>query len=53
MIPFKERHFRVLHIGCIPPEIGGPSPGGVATHVWELAKESQKRGYAVYIVGNG
>lgn len=48
----KDYRFRVLHIGCIPPEVGGRSPGGVATHLWELAQESQKRGYSVSVVGN-
>ena len=52
MIMIKVRSLRILYIGCIPPEVGGPSPGGVATHLWELAQESRKRGYNVSVVGN-
>lgn len=40
---------RILHIGPIPPEIGGRAAGGIATHCWELASQSRRRGYEVHI----
>jgi len=43
---------RILYIGPIPPEVGGKSTGGIATHCWQLATEAYKRGYEVYILAN-
>jgi glycosyltransferase involved in cell wall biosynthesis len=40
---------RILFIGPIPPEIGGNSSGGVASHNWELAQQCTKNNYEVYI----
>lgn len=43
---------KILYIGLIPPEIGGQSAGGIATHAWQLATQAAKRGYEVYILAN-
>ncbi len=43
---------KILYIGPIPPEVGGKTAGGVATHNWQLAKEAAKKGYEVYILAN-
>lgn len=43
---------KILYIGPIPPEIGGQSTGGIATHAWQLATQAYKRGYDVYILAN-
>lgn len=43
---------KILYIGPIPPEVGGKSTGGIATHCWQLATEAYKRGYEVYILAN-
>jgi len=43
---------KILYIGPIPPEVGGKSAGGIATHCWQLATQSAKRGYEVYILAN-
>lgn len=43
---------KILYIGPIPPDIGGESAGGIATHAWQLAVHSYKRGYEVYILAN-
>lgn len=43
---------KILYIGPIPPEIGGQSAGGIATHAWQLATQAYKRGYDVYILAN-
>jgi len=47
----ENRHsrLRILHIGPIPPEVGGDAAGGIATHLWELAVQSRQRGYEVDI----
>lgn len=43
---------RILYIGPIPPEVGGKSAGGVATHAWQLATQAAKRGYEVHMLAN-
>lgn len=43
---------KILYIGPIPPEVGGRTHGGIATHAWELAIQAHKRGYDVYILAN-
>ena len=43
---------KILYIGPIPPEVGGQSAGGIATHAWQLAVQSYKRGYEVYILAH-
>lgn len=43
---------RILQIGPIPPEIGGKTTGGVATHVWELSTHLAKRGHEVAILAD-
>lgn len=43
---------RILYIGPIPPEVGGSSYGGIATHLWDLANQACKHGYDVYILAN-
>jgi len=48
----KPSKTRVLYIGPIPPEVGGKSAGGVATHAWQLATQAAKRGYEVYVLTN-
>ena len=48
----KSSKTKILYIGPIPPEFGGQSAGGIATHAWQLALQSYKRGYEVYILAN-
>lgn len=43
---------KILYIGPIPPEVGGKSAGGVATHAWQLATQAAKRAYEVYVLAN-
>jgi glycosyltransferase involved in cell wall biosynthesis len=45
----EDSKIKILQIGPIPPEIGGQSYGGVATHLWGLAKQASKNGYDVYV----
>lgn len=40
---------KILFIGPIPPEIGGITAGGIATHNWGLALECAKNDYEVYV----
>lgn len=48
----KMAKTRALYIGLIPPEVGGRTHGGIATHAWELAVQARKKGYDVYILAN-
>jgi len=43
---------RILQVGPIPPEIGGKTVGGVATHVWDLSRHLEKRGHEVAILAD-
>jgi len=43
---------RILYLGPVPPEVGGTSHGGIATHAWQLATYAAKHGFAVYILAN-
>jgi len=43
---------RILQVGPIPPEIGGRTVGGVATHVWDLSRHLVKRGHDVAILAD-
>ncbi len=43
---------RILQVGPIPPEVGGQTRGGVATHVWGLATHLVKRGHQVGILAD-
>ena len=43
---------RILQVGPIPPEIGGKTVGGVATHVWDLSRHLAKRGHEVAILAD-
>jgi glycosyltransferase involved in cell wall biosynthesis len=45
----NQSKIRILHIGPIPPEVGGEAAGGIATHLWELAVQSWQRGYDIDI----
>jgi O-antigen/teichoic acid export membrane protein/glycosyltransferase involved in cell wall biosynthesis len=38
---------RLLLVGLVPPDIGGGLDCGVATHVWDLARQAARRGYEV------
>lgn len=41
---------RLLLVGLVPPEAGGSIACGVATHVWELARQASVSGYDVSIL---
>jgi glycosyltransferase involved in cell wall biosynthesis len=41
---------RILNIGPIPPEIGGQTGGGVASHLWALAGNLAKQGHTVGVL---
>lgn len=43
---------KILQIGPIPPEVGGKTVGGVATHVWDLSRHLVKRGHEVAILAD-
>jgi glycosyltransferase involved in cell wall biosynthesis len=43
---------RILQIGPLPPEVGGRIRGGVATHVWNLAKHFTKLGHRVGVLAH-
>lgn len=43
---------RILQIGPIPPEVGGRTGGGVATHLWALAANLVKEGHTVGALGD-
>lgn len=43
---------KILQVGPIPPEIGGKTVGGVATHVWDLSMHLAKRGHNVAILAD-
>ena len=45
----KKNKLNILFIGPIPPSVGGSKAGGVATHLWELAKACNRNGYNVFI----
>jgi len=40
---------KILQIGPLPPEVGGRTTGGVATHVWHLSKNLAERGHEVAV----
>ncbi|WP_367996731.1 glycosyltransferase family 4 protein [Haloferax volcanii] len=41
-----------MQLGSVPPEYGGESAGGVATHTWELSKNLSKQDHEVSILAN-
>lgn len=43
---------KILQVGPIPPEVGGKTVGGVATHVWDLSTHLAKRGHEVAILAD-
>jgi glycosyltransferase involved in cell wall biosynthesis len=43
---------RILQIGPIPPDVGGKTSGGVASHVWDLSNNLVKRGHEVAILAD-
>jgi glycosyltransferase involved in cell wall biosynthesis len=43
---------RILQIGPIPPEIGGRTRGGVATHVWGLATHLAGQNHQVAVLAD-
>ena len=43
---------RILQVGPIPPEVGGQTGGGVATHLWSLAVHLKKQGHTVAILSD-
>ena len=43
---------RILQIGPIPPDVGGRTSGGVATHLWDLANYLAKQGHQVGVLGD-
>jgi glycosyltransferase involved in cell wall biosynthesis len=43
---------RILQIGPIPPEVGGLTRGGVATHLWGLSIHLTQRGHHVAVLAD-
>lgn len=43
---------RILQVGPVPPEAGGSTAGGVATHVWDVARGLSKRGHEVAVLAD-
>ena len=43
---------RILQVGPVPPEVGGSTRGGVASHLWGLATHLAKRGHQVAILAD-
>ena len=43
---------KILQVGPIPPEVGGRTTGGVATHAWELSINLAKSGHEVAILAD-
>lgn len=41
---------RILYIGPVSPEHGGPAPGGVATYCWDLAHQAADHGYDTHLL---
>ncbi|MGD0781722.1 MAG: glycosyltransferase, partial [Candidatus Aminicenantales bacterium] len=46
----EGRPIRLLLVGLVPPDIGGGLDCGVATHVWDLARQAAGRGYETGIL---
>lgn len=44
---------RILLTGPVPPELGSNNPGGVARHVWDLAKALHAQGHEVELLAMG
>ena len=44
---------RILLVGPVPPELGSRNHGGVARHVWDLAKALHQRGHEVEVLALG
>lgn len=44
---------RILLVGPVPPELGSSNYGGVARHVWDLARALQRRGHDVEVLALG
>jgi len=49
----QTTHKRILLVGPVPPELGSYNPGGVARHVWDLAKALHAQGHKVDILALG
>jgi hypothetical protein len=43
---------KILQIGPIPPEFGGGTRGGVATHVWDLSTHLAARNHQVAVLAD-
>ena len=43
---------RILQVGPVPPEVGGQTQGGVATHLWDLSAYLVKKGHTVGVLGS-
>lgn len=43
---------KILQVGPVPPEIGGKTVGGVATHLWDLSKSLSDRGHKLSILSD-
>ena len=41
---------KILHVGPIPPEVGGRTGGGVANQVWGLSTHLANRGHEVAVL---
>ena len=43
---------RILQVGPIPPEVGGQTGGGVASHLWALAAHLTNQGHTVGVLSD-
>ena len=45
-------NMKILQIGSLPPEVGGQTKGGLASHVWDLSRNLAKRGHEVCVIAD-
>lgn len=43
---------RILQIGPVPPEAGGRTQGGVASHLWALSSYLSQKGHTIGVLGD-
>ncbi len=43
---------RILQIGSAPPEVGGLTKGGLASHLWDLSINLRKKGHTIGIIAD-
>jgi glycosyltransferase involved in cell wall biosynthesis len=49
----KQIHsMRILQVGPIPPDVGGRTRGGVATHLWDLANHLARQNHQIAVLAD-